>query len=150
MYYFQILHVDAEFRTLQHGGIPILEVSHLVCVLHYETERDVSVTYFFSLENPEWVHFGIFFSMVKFLIKVWKFVLDTGTAPSFRHKKKYGIQKLFWGSKNMLKLVFAQHWKKTSKMKMPTERSKKILNDLSCWVSDFKFSGYVNRTPGNN
>ena len=42
--------------------------------------------------------------------------------PSVIKKKWYS--KIFWGSKNMLKLVFAQHWKKPSKKKIPTERSK--------------------------
>ena len=38
----------------------------------------------------------------------------------------------------MLKLVFAQHWKKTSKMKMPTEQSKKTTFPVGLATSNFQ------------
>ena len=37
--------------------------------------------------------------LVKFVIKIWKFVHDTGTAPSFRHKKNMVFENCFEGLK---------------------------------------------------
>ena len=122
----------------------------------------------FSIRSPLWniaLHerYLLFSTQVYGMSLIWNFFshgkiyhksLKIGTqhrhSSILQSSKKNGIRKKIWGSKYMLKLVFAQHWKKPSKKKMPTERSKKFFKDLSGWARDFKFSGYVNRIPGTN
>ena len=91
----------------------------------------------FSMHSPLWnialrEHFHLRIrneSTLKFFFhgKICHKSLKIGTqhrhSPLLQSSKKNGIQKKFWASKYMLKLVFVQHWKKPSKMKMPTERT---------------------------
>ena len=119
----------------------------------------------FSIRSPLWniaLHerYLLFSTQVYGMSLIWNFFshgkiyhksLKIGTqhrhSPFLQSSKKNGIRKNFWGSKYMLKLVFVQHWKKPSKMKMATERSNIFFKDLSCWARDFKSSGYVNWNP---